>query len=91
MEARGHATVERTPIGPADAAEELLMMGLRLTRGVQREDFRRAAGTDLEDWLDADRLRSLIDAELIALDATGLRCTPAGRQRLNALLAHLLG
>ena len=91
VEAQGHATVERSPIDRGDAAEELLMMGLRLARGVSRGDYRRTAGVDLEERLDAARLDALVEEDLITLDAAGLRCTPAGRQRLNAVLAHLLG
>jgi len=91
VEAEGHATVERSAIERGDAAEELLMMGLRLARGVSRDDYRRTAGVDLEERLDAARLNALAEEDLITLDAAGLRCTAAGRQRLNAVLAHLLG
>ena len=91
VEAGGTALAEERAIPTEEQAEEALMMGLRLARGVSRDDYRRTAGVDLEERLDAARLNALAEEDLITLDVAGLRCTPAGRQRLNAVLAHLLG
>src|SRR3546814_15544285 len=67
------------------------MMGLRLARGVARDDFRRTAGSEIEHWVHPDRLSALVEENLVQVDPAGIRCTPAGRQRLNAVLAHLIG
>ena len=69
---------------------EMLMMGLRLAEGIGRARFTRQTGETLEAALDAQRLGDLEDEGLIELDESGLRATAEGRQRLNALLAHLL-
>jgi len=66
------------------------MMGLRLRGGLTRAAFRSATGADFEDALEARRLRRLIDARYLEIDARGLRATPAGLIRLNAVLAALL-
>ena len=90
VEARGHATQERTEVAPAERVTEVLMMGLRLARGVGRETFRRRTGQALEAAIDGTALGRLAALGLIACDAGGLRATAAGRQRLNAVLAELI-
>ncbi len=90
VEAGGAGTVEAVPLDRGQRVAELLMMGLRLAEGVVETRFRALAGCGLEDALDLRRLGDLIDGGLLARDADGLRATASGRQRLNALLAHLL-
>jgi oxygen-independent coproporphyrinogen-3 oxidase len=68
----------------------MLMMGLRLAEPIPRDRFRRVAGAEPETLLDPARLTRLIDGGFLILDATGLRATPAGRQRLNSVLAGLI-
>jgi oxygen-independent coproporphyrinogen-3 oxidase len=91
VERDGHATQEEIPLGRPERLEEMLMMGLRLAEGVPRGRFRAEAAGEPEDVLDADRLARLVNAGFLALDAERLRATPAGLQRLNAVLGHLLG
>jgi putative oxygen-independent coproporphyrinogen III oxidase len=90
VEAAGHATRERRLLEPQDRREELLMMGLRLAEGISRARFRAALGKEIEASLDPARLARLIDGGFLVLDAAGLRTTPAGRLRLNAVLAALV-
>jgi oxygen-independent coproporphyrinogen-3 oxidase len=86
----GHGTGESLPIEPAQRVAEILMMGLRLTEGVDRVRFVARTGESFESALDATRLADLTDEGFLQLDEVGLRATASGRQRLNALLAHLL-
>ena len=90
VETRGHATRARDPIARQDRLAEILMMGLRLAEGVARAAFQRELGAAPEALLSQARLRAAADAGYLRLDAAGLRATAAGRQRLDALLAHLL-
>jgi len=90
VEAAGHATRERKPLGLGDRREELLMTGLRLAEGISRARFRAALGEEIETSLDPARLARLVDGGFLVLDAAGLRATPAGRLRLNAVLAALV-
>ncbi len=90
VEAGGAGTAASTPLDRDQRIAELLMMGLRLSEGVAAVRFRALAGCALEEALDAARLRDLIEAGLLSCDRHGLRATARGRQRLNALLAHLL-
>ena len=90
VEATGHGTRERRRIEPGERINEMLLLGLRLTEGVSRAAFRREAGAEPEQALDARRLKALAEAGYVELDRTGLRATAAGRQRLNALLRYLV-
>jgi putative oxygen-independent coproporphyrinogen III oxidase len=90
VEARGHGLAERVPLAPSERREELLLLGLRLTRGLERDRFRALAGVEPEDAVDRMALARLVDGGFIAADAAGLRATSTGRLRLNAVLAQLL-
>jgi oxygen-independent coproporphyrinogen-3 oxidase len=91
------AAVERVGTGIAEmaaidrdtAVEEMLMMGLRLTEGIDRVRLERAAGQDAES-LFGGSLAPLLDGGFLTLDQERLAATAVGRQRLNAVLAALL-
>ncbi len=86
---RGHATAEQRAIPSEESAEEALMMGLRLSEGIDSARFRRNTGRDLDTSLDRLRLQRLIDGGFVAYDQTSLRVTPKGRAVLNAVIAEL--
>ncbi|MEE8144019.1 MAG: radical SAM family heme chaperone HemW [Kiloniellales bacterium] len=90
VERAGHATRSASPLSRDQRLAELVMMGLRLREGVARAAFRRELESDPEDLLDSVRLSHLREAALVSLDATGLRATAAGRQRLDGVLDYLL-
>ncbi|MBO0739466.1 MAG: coproporphyrinogen III oxidase [Alphaproteobacteria bacterium] len=89
-ETAGTGLEETTPIDRKTALEEMLMMGLRLVEGVPRTRLERYAGQELETLLDRN-LAPLIDGGFATIDQDRLAATTAGRQRLNAVLAALLG
>ncbi|MEI9986447.1 MAG: radical SAM family heme chaperone HemW [Aliidongia sp.] len=91
VDAAGHGTEETVPLTLEQRGEELLMMGLRLAEGIPRARFRSELGTEPEALLDAPGLARLIEGGFVTLDAERLAATAAGRQRLNAVLAMLLG
>ena len=65
-------------------------MGLRLAEGVSRVRLEELTAEPLETRF-ADTLPPLIEGGFLTLDRDRLAATPAGRQRLNAVLAALLG
>ena len=90
VERSGYATRAHVPLAPHDRLTELVMMGLRLREGVTRGAFVRETGGAPEDVLDPTRLGPLVANGFLDLDEDGLRTTPAGRARLDAVLARLL-
>lgn len=86
--AQGGATTWNK-LDPVDAAEEMLMMGLRLEEGIAPSRFRDLAGYDLP----ATAIDELIGLGMLSTTARPGRitCTASGRKVLNAIIARLLG
>jgi len=90
VERDGHGSTEDVPVTAEERAREMLLMGLRLSEGIDAARF--AARTDilLDDALDQDTLaRALAENYLVRADGR-LRATPEGRKRLDALLGALV-
>ncbi len=66
------------------------MMGLRLVEGIARPRLEALAGRAVDD-LFAATLPNLVEGGFVTVDSDRLAATAAGRQRLNAVLAALLG
>ncbi|HTQ35008.1 MAG TPA: radical SAM family heme chaperone HemW, partial [Stellaceae bacterium] len=81
---------EMTPIGRETAVEELVMMGLRITEGIPRARLEALADCSIEALFGVSLAR-LIGGGFVALDDQRFAATPAGRQRLNAVLGALFG
>lgn len=90
VDEEGYGSQEEAVVDRAERVTEMLMMGLRLSEAIPRARFRRIAGAEPEQVLDAASLKRLIDGGFITLDADGLRATDAGRQRLNSVLIDLI-
>jgi putative oxygen-independent coproporphyrinogen III oxidase len=89
VEAQGHATRERRRLDPQERWQEFLMMGLRLSAGIDRDLFKRALGREIEETLESARFDPLVEGGFLELDRGGLRATAKGRQRLDAVLSRL--
>jgi putative oxygen-independent coproporphyrinogen III oxidase len=89
IERAGTGIEETRAIDRDTALEEMVMMGLRLTEGVDRVRLEHAAGQDAE-LLFGGSLGPLIEGGFLTLDEERLAATAAGRQRLNAVLGALL-
>jgi len=91
VERDGHAAVEEEALTPADRAREALLMGLRLTEGVDPARIARRSGMAFEAAVDPAMLAALIDEEYLEWTEAGrLRATAEGILRLDALLPALL-
>ena len=90
VERHGHGGEQCQILEVGECATEALLMGLRLTAGIQFKDFAEAVGRPLDDFVDHGRLADLIDGGFLARDVSALRATRLGRPVLNAVLAELL-
>lgn len=79
------------PVATADRLTEMLMMGLRLSEGVPLSRIETETGRPLETWVDPGRLESLLRHGMLERRGDSLVATTDGRERLNAVLASLLG
>jgi oxygen-independent coproporphyrinogen-3 oxidase len=90
VERDGHATRQFNPVMPEARLEEMLMMGLRLSEGVDLVRIQTETGRSLNDWIPDERLLRLVGDGFLSLDAVSLRATQEGRARLDAVLAALV-
>mgnify|MGYP000176080262 FL=1 len=82
------ATPERTTAIPgAEQAAEHLMMGLRVTEGIDLDRHTRLAGRPL----DPEAIAALADSGLLHVKQGRLRTTAQGRMLLNRIIPELLG
>ncbi len=91
VERAGTGRDEHRAVAPDERLAEIVMMGLRIAEGIGRDRFRALTGRAIEDALDAGRIARLAAGGFVTCDAAGLRATEAGRLRLNAVTAALLG
>ncbi|MDB5372074.1 MAG: coproporphyrinogen oxidase, partial [Belnapia sp.] len=91
VERDGHATTAEESLSPRDRAREALLMGLRLTEGIDPARLRARSGLDLAEALDPAMLAACLDEDYLEWTAAGrLRATAEGRMRLDAMLPVLL-
>ncbi|MFD1511614.1 radical SAM family heme chaperone HemW [Lacimonas salitolerans] len=82
----GNADEALTALPREDQAVEFLLMGLRLTDGIDPRRYEALAGHALPEA----KLRYLMDLGMIDHGSIHLRVTPQGRMVLNAVLEQLL-
>jgi oxygen-independent coproporphyrinogen-3 oxidase len=85
VQASGHGCEERFELSPQEQAEEMILMGLRLSEGLDLERVKRRTGFGLVPG----RAASLEEDGLLLREGTRIRATAAGRLVLNAITAAL--
>ena len=86
---QGHGIAAEERISQTERLTEMLMMGLRVRGGIERERLEQETGCDLQTLFGAKLLSSLEAAGYIERPHTHLAATGEGRQRLNAVIAAL--
>jgi putative oxygen-independent coproporphyrinogen III oxidase len=89
VERQGRATRTEAPVAAEERFAEMAMMGLRLTEGLRTARIVEETGAPLEHWVSSSALERLVGGGFLTLDDERIAATPAGRQRLNAVLAVL--
>ncbi len=90
VERDGHGTTHDDAVSQQDRAREMLLMGLRLTEGINAPRFAARTGLALPDAIDPGILAQALDAGYLTMTETTLAPTPEGRKRLDSLLAALV-
>ena len=86
----GEGRASESVLSREERATEMLMMGMRLTQGVNGGDFKAEVGMPLVDWLAGEGLDRLLAGGLLSWQGENLAASDAGLQVLNAVLAELL-
>ena len=83
---QGHGIVGCTVLSEQEAAAEVLLMGLRLSEGVELASL----AARFHWHADPERLAALADAGFVQVQDGRLKVTPPGRLVLNRLISELL-
>jgi oxygen-independent coproporphyrinogen-3 oxidase len=86
----GHGAHVPEEIDLEKQGREMLMMGLRLAAGLDLKRLEKQVRRDFSDFINPERVKLLRDGGFLEGSPDRLTATPAGRQRLNAVLAFLL-
>jgi oxygen-independent coproporphyrinogen-3 oxidase len=78
-----------TVLSPEERAEELIIMGLRLTDGIAKADFHQICGLQLTEFVNPKYLDELKELHLLEETETHLRPTKSGMLVLNQVISQL--
>ncbi len=82
----GHGIVEEEPLTAREAADEALVMGLRLSEGIDAIALKQRFGVPAVDWSAVERHSNM---GLLERNDGRIRTTPQGRLVLDSLLAAI--
>ncbi len=86
VEADGHGLIEDELLSEEEQGDEFLLMGLRLSEGIEPARFEAVTGRSL----DPARVKSLIEEGMVEMTPAGrLRVSPEGFPVLDAVVADL--
>ena len=85
VQASGHGIVEDTLVVPADQASEYLIMGLRVSEGIDLQRYEKLKG----QAMDPNKIAGLKSLGLVKREGPRLMATMQGRRLLNALITEL--
>ena len=95
--AHGRITMQATlhpciiePLTPQERATELLLMGLRLTTGINKKTFQSQCGLDINNFINQSNLTKLKTQNLIKETSTHLKATSQGLSLLNKIIEQLI-
>ncbi len=74
---------------PQERAEELIIMGLRLTRGINKKSFKNNCLLNFDNFINQEFKKQMLEQKLIAEDKETLRATKQGFLVLNYLIEGL--
>ena len=90
VEQNGDGLTLKEQVPPEERAREALLMGLRLTEGIDLHRFAQRTGQTLDASVDMEILQQCLQAGYLQHTPQSVRATPQGRIRLDALLAALV-
>ncbi len=84
---QGHGFIEQTPLAESEQAPEYLLMGLRITEGIELARYEELAGAPLDRF----KIAGLEGLGFVTQAQGRLMATPRGRPILNAIIRELNG
>jgi putative oxygen-independent coproporphyrinogen III oxidase len=85
VDEKGHGSVEDNLVAPVDQASEYLIMGLRVSDGIDLARYEKLRG----QTMDPNKIAGLKSLGLVKREGLRLMATTLGRRLLNALITEL--
>jgi putative oxygen-independent coproporphyrinogen III oxidase len=82
----GHCIAKEAPLSQVEAADEALVMGLRLREGIDIEALGRRFGVSLVDW---SRVERLVRSGHLTRNGARIAATATGRLLLDSILGEI--
>ena len=90
VQTKGVGTHKRNKLLFDQRRDELVLMGLRLSEGIDTERFFRLTGRRLFDNLEEDKLDRLVESGFLNRSCNNVRLTPRGLRCLDSVISALL-
>jgi oxygen-independent coproporphyrinogen-3 oxidase len=91
VEAQGHAAVECETLSPQEVGREAMLMGLRLTEGIDPSRIEARAGLSFAEVIDPTMLTACLEENYLLWSENNRLCaTDEGLLRLDSMLPLLL-
>lgn len=90
VEAEGRGLQAETAIDATERKRELVMMGLRLTTGINFADWQTRTGLDVREAINHEAAQLLVKQGFVVMDERRLGITPQGALLLNSVIGRLL-
>jgi oxygen-independent coproporphyrinogen-3 oxidase len=89
--ANAHAIKQLSKLSKLEVLQEILMMGLRLTAGIDNANLRAFSGKSFAELIDANLLAQLVDSGLLDYDLAGQRLYDKGLALHSSVISKLFG
>jgi oxygen-independent coproporphyrinogen-3 oxidase len=86
----GHGLQEETPLAATERANEALMMGLRLSEGVDLADLASRFDLSISEMIDEKATRGIVGMGLLDQEADHIAVTATGMLLLDAILPQVV-
>lgn len=73
-----------------ERAEELILMGLRIKEGINKQNFHKQCGLTFDEFVNKSKLNMLKDEEYIIDTSTSIKATKKGFLVLNRIIEELI-
>ena len=90
VENSGHGTNRNECLTNNESAQEMLMMGLRLSEGIDKKRFFERIGIKMENLINHSALNRLVQIGFLINNEETLCVAPRGRILLNSVISDLL-
>lgn len=86
----GIALQEKLSLSNEDEAREYILMGLRIKKGINKNDFQLKIGKKIEECVNKAKLTQYINSGLVEMTDENLKTTEEGTMLLNSIISGLL-